>query len=190
MMKITVLGSGSSGGVPLIGCSCDVCLSTNPKDKRTRTSVYVEYRGKAILIDASPDLRQQALREQITKIDSILFTHAHADHTLGVDEIRAFNRIADASIDMYTNAETLEELKQRFHYAFLDPIREYGWFRTSLIPHIIEDESTFDLTSDITVHSFPQSHGSTTTLGYRIDNFAYSTDTNFIDEKYLEQSKV
>lgn len=189
MMKITVLGSGSSGGVPLIGCSCSVCSSHDPKDKRTRTSLYIEYKDTKILIDASPDLRQQALRENITYVDTILFTHAHADHIHGIDEVRAFNRVADKSIDIYTNYATLEEIKQRFDYVFLEPIKEYGWFRPSLIPHLIEEESVFHINQDIEVHSFPQFHGVSNTLGFRIDNFAYSTDTNQIDAKYLEQLK-
>src|ERR1700733_10548865 len=117
-MKITMLGCGSSLGVPEIGCDCPVCRSDNPRNKRTRVSVLVETQGKALLIDTSPDLRAQALCCNIKKIDAVLFTHGHADHVHGLDDVRQFNVRVDASIPVFADAATLSGLLHRFAYAF------------------------------------------------------------------------
>jgi phosphoribosyl 1,2-cyclic phosphate phosphodiesterase len=110
MLKVTVLGCGSSGGVPFVGCKCPVCTSTNPKNKRTRVSILVESPTTSILVDTSPDLRSQCLNNGITRADNIIFTHAHADHVHGIDDVRSFNFAKNAPLDTYADAETMQLL--------------------------------------------------------------------------------
>ena len=117
-MKITFLGTGTSQGVPVIGCKCDVCTSYNKKDKRLRSSVLIEYLGKNILIDSGPDLRQQSLKNNITKIDFVLYTHAHRDHVSGIDELRSFNFIQKKKIRGYGNSELVNQLNKDYSYIF------------------------------------------------------------------------
>lgn len=176
-MKVTILGCSGSGGVPLIGCVCDVCNSSNPKNLRTRTSAYVEVNNARLLIDTSPDLRFQAIRENITRVDAVLYTHTHADHTHGIDEMRAFNWHAKSAIPIYGNAETISDLESRYSYALQPPPSEPKWNRPSLTPHVIADDGFFTV-GNTTIQSFLQYHGKGKTLGYRIGNFAYSTDVN------------
>ncbi len=180
-MKITILGSGTSGGVPLIGCECKVCYSNNPKNKRLRASILIEMNGLNILVDTSPDLRQQSLQNNIKKVDAVIFTHAHADHSHGLDELRSFNFLSDKEIPIYADKETFEELMQKFHYAFLPRIPEKGWFRPALIPHIIKAGDIINI-GDVEVKTFHQRHGNGKTIGLRIGDFAYSTDVNYLNE--------
>ena len=185
-MRVTILGCGSSGGVPVIGCDCSVCTSDNPKNKRMRVSVLVEAGGINLLIDSSPDLRQQALCNSIRRIDAVLYTHDHADHTHGIDDLRSFNYLSDESLPVYGSAETLALLQQRFAYAFL-PKPESVWYRPSLIPHILPDEAVHHFNiGDIAITSFEQMHGKFKTLGYRIGNFSYSTDVDVLPETAFE----
>lgn len=180
-MKITLLGTGASAGVPLIGCKCAVCVSLNPKNRRLRSSILVEDNGMVLLVDSSPDLRQQALAAKLTHIDGVLYTHAHADHTHGIDEIRSFNYLSNKPIPAYADATTLANLKQSFPYAFLPAIPHYGWFRPCLIPHPLEPGHAFKAAS-MEVLPFLQTHGKITTLGFRFGAMAYSTDVNHLDE--------
>src|SRR5271166_566528 len=115
---ITVLGSGTSVGVPTIGCHCDVCRSEDPRDKRLRPSVLVSYDGRNVLIDTTPDLRQQALRARIERVDAILFTHSHADHIMGLDDVRPFNFRQGGEIPIYGSAETIANIRHCFRYIF------------------------------------------------------------------------
>src|SRR6056297_3798239 len=120
LLEIIFLGTGTSHGVPIIGCNCKTCSSDNPKNKRFRSSIYVHTDSKNILIDTSPDLRLQLLNNDITDIDIVLFTHAHADHIMGFDDLRAINRLNKADIPCYGNKETLDALKRKFSYIFKD----------------------------------------------------------------------
>lgn len=185
-MRVTLLGSGGSAGVPEVGCTCDVCLSDHPRNKRTRSSLFVEKDGKHFLIDTSPDLRLQALRGQIKHVDAVLYTHEHTDHTAGIDDLRAFNKISDLAIDIYGNNTTLEALKNRFGYAFL-PKPEYAWYRPCLKPHILPDVPRHDFeVKGVPITAFEQQHGKVKTFGYRFDGFAYSTDTDVLAESAFE----
>lgn len=185
-MKITMLGCGSSAGIPFIGCTCAVCTSTNPKNKRLRVSVYVETEDKKILIDTSPDLRQQAIANQINHIDAVLYTHDHADHTHGIDDLRSFNYLCGKEIPIYGNAELLSVLKQRFAYTFL-PKPEQVWRRPALIPNQLPDLPVYEFKiGESSIVCFEQLHGKSKTLGYRIGNFAYSTDTDQLPESAFE----
>ena len=137
--KVTMLGCGSSAGVPFVGCDCAICTSKDPKNNRTRVSLLIEINGKNLLIDTSPDLRQQALRENIRRIDAVIYTHDHADHTNGLDELRSFNHLSGGVIPVYGDAETLGSIQQRFGYAFL-PKPENLWYRPCLSANVVVDK--------------------------------------------------
>ncbi|MEQ1789150.1 MAG: MBL fold metallo-hydrolase [Rickettsiales bacterium] len=182
-MKITVLGCGHSLGVPVIGCDCAVCTSKNPKNKRLRVSVFIEINGMNIIIDTSPDFRQQMLLENINKLDAVLYTHDHADHTHGLDDLRQFNVLQGDVIPVYSNAEILASLQKRFAYAFLPKPVENAMFRPSLVSNILPDVENHEfMIGDTKIIAFKQQHGKNSTLGYRIGDFAYSTDVNVLSE--------
>lgn len=184
-----MLGSGSSAGVPLIGCDCAVCTSRDPKNKRSRVSTLIEAGGKHILIDTSPDLRQQALDNNIKGLDAVLFTHDHADHTHGIDELRSFNYLADSAIPVYSDANTLKSLQLRFDYVFRKK-PDKVWFRPYLEPYAIEDSATAQFeAAGVPFTAFTQIHGKTTSLGFRCGDFAYSTDVNELEPHAIEALK-
>lgn len=190
-MKVTILGCGTSSGVPTLTCECEVCTSTNPKNNRTRCSILIEINGKNILIDTSPDFRQQMMREKVKKIDAILFTHAHFDHIGGFDDIRAFNYRYGA-LAIYANQKTYEGLKKTFYYAFGELEQKGGGVPESNINIIQNDElfTVFENEIDfVDVAPIEIIHGKMTVLGFRIGNFAYVTDTNYISESSLEKLK-
>lgn len=184
-MKITILGCGSSTGVPLIGCKCAVCKSDHPKNKRLRASIAVEIQDKTLLFDTSPDLRQQALAHNVIDVDAIIFTHAHADHIHGIDDIRSYNYRKDAPIPIYADKLTLERLKSQFSYVFL-PRPSPIWFRPCVNPYEIEAGKPFHI-DHISILPILQTHGKTHSLGFRIGNFAYSTDVNYLNEEAFRQ---
>jgi phosphoribosyl 1,2-cyclic phosphate phosphodiesterase len=186
-MKVTILGCGASPGVPLIGCGCRVCSSDDPKNKRSRVSVLVQEGDATLLIDTSPDMRSQCIANKIKTIDAILYTHAHADHTHGIDDIRSFNYYNNAPIPAYMDPQTEKEIRDRFSYAFLEPIPAYGWFRPCLKPMRVDLHVTdaFHI-GKMEIKAFEQIHGRGKSLGYRIGNFAYSTDVNELPEKAFD----
>jgi phosphoribosyl 1,2-cyclic phosphate phosphodiesterase len=174
-MKITILGSGTSTGIPMVGCHCPVCSSDDPRNKRTRTSLLVEHNGFHILVDTSTDLRAQAIRENIPKIDAVLFTHAHADHIHGIDDLRGFHFMHKNIIPCFASQETLEDIDSKFSYIFSGHAQD--GYHQLLEPHIITD--SFELFG-ILVTPIPLVHGSMTTTGFRFGNFAYLTDCSNI----------
>jgi phosphoribosyl 1,2-cyclic phosphate phosphodiesterase len=177
-MRVTILGCGASAGVPVIGCDCTTCTSDNPKNMRSRVSILVEYaHGTTVLIDASPDLRQQALYNNIRKIDAVIFTHDHADHTHGIDDLRAFNSLRNAEIDAYATIATLEELKRRFGYVWHKHKGEF-WSRAALDEHHVKAGEMISLACGERIQTFSQQHGAGETLGLRFGNVVYSTDVN------------
>lgn len=181
-MKVTILGCGASAGVPVIGCDCSVCTSDNPRNRRSRVSILVEYGdGTKVLVDTSPDLRQQALHNGITDIDAVFYTHEHADHTHGIDDLRPFNVRRDAAIDAYGTADVLGELQRRFDYVW-KPHDGGFWARVALTAHEIEAGQAVALTPAATVRTFPQTHGHGQTLGLRFGGVVYSTDVNALPE--------
>ena len=185
-IKITVLGCGSSGGVPYVGCDCATCASDNPKNTRMRASILVESeQGTRILFDTSPDLRQQILKHRIYTVDGVVYTHAHADHCHGIDDIRSFNFHAKVAINGYADAATWERIKTSFSYVFQDVAPGFGWYKPVMKAHEIHANSQFSI-ADIELQSFLQLHGKSETLGYSIGNFAYSTDVNNLPEVSLE----
>lgn len=177
-MRLTILGSGTSTGVPTIGCRCEVCTSCDSKNVRTRASVWIENEGRHFLIDTSTDLRQQALRNEIPRVDAVLFTHAHADHILGLDELRVYNFHQKAAIPCYGGRETLEKIRRMFSYIFSRDENES--FKPQLTLH--EVAGAFKIPG-IEVLPIPVGHGNLTIFGYRLANTAYVTDCNFISDE-------
>jgi phosphoribosyl 1,2-cyclic phosphate phosphodiesterase len=181
-MKITFLGTGTSQGVPVIGCTCEVCQSLDYRDKRLRTSVHIEVENQSFVIDTGPDFRQQMLRERIKKIDAVLFTHAHRDHTAGLDDVRAYNFIQQMDMPVYGTKPVLDQLEVEFAYAFA---KEYypGIPRISLNQI---DGADFSL-NGINITPLPVMHLKMPVLGFRIKNFSYITDANFIPDETIEK---
>lgn len=183
-MRLTVLGCGTSTGVPLIHCECEVCLSHDPKNNRLRASVWLQIDGKSILVDTSTDLRQQAIRSRIPRIDAVLYTHPHADHLHGIDELRSFNYIQKSKIPVFGNNWTCDELTKRFGYIFRGgPIVGGG---TPLLELNLFDASSECIeVAGVQVIPIPVAHGSKECVGYRFGSIAYVTDCSSIPEKSL-----
>ncbi len=177
-MKITFLGTGTSQGVPLIACRCNVCLSDDTRDKRLRTSIMIEDEGVTIVIDSGPDFRQQMLRQNVTSLDGLLFTHGHKDHTAGMDDVRAFNYIQNKTIDVYAAIPTQTILKREFQYIF-DGTEYPGIPRINL--NTINVNEPFNIGS-LKIQPFEVIHHKMPILGFRIKNFTYITDANHIPE--------
>lgn len=176
--SITILGSGTSHGVPMIGCQCDVCTSSDPRDRRWRPSIYLELAdGLRVLVDATPDLRAQALRFAVTRVDAILFTHSHADHVLGLDEVRRYNSLQKAVVPCFGDRWTLDDLRRMFGYAF-GPAGEGGGV-PRLQTFVVGGAFCLGRTEIVPV---PLRHGAREILGFRIGTFAYLTDTNGIPD--------
>ena len=186
MIRVTVLGSGTSHGVPAIGCDCDVCRSTDPRDKRTRPSILIEveqappspFAGtvRSILVDTSTDLRAQALANDVRRVDAILFTHTHADHVFGIDEVRRYNQMQKTAIPCFADAGTLASLRRMFAYIF-EPPRQLGGGLPQL--SLFRLAGAFSL-GGVEIVPVPLFHGALPVLGFRIGSFAYLTDCNRI----------
>ena len=182
-MRITVLGSGTSSGVPTITCGCAVCRSTDPRDNRLRPSIFIRFEGRGVLIDTTPDFRQQALRARIERIDAILYTHAHADHILGLDDVRPFNYKQRQAITIYGSATTLAAIRRVFCYAFeANPLNVHV---PRLDLHEIGDGS-IDV-SGVEFTPIPVLHGPEPILGFRFGKAAYLTDHSEIPEESKEK---
>jgi phosphoribosyl 1,2-cyclic phosphate phosphodiesterase len=176
--RVTFLGTGTSHGVPMIGCRCATCTSADPRDQRLRPSILIEITGgPALLVDTSPDLRAQALRHEVRRVDAVLFTHPHADHLLGLDDIRRFNHLQRASIACFGDPGTIAEVRRVFAYAF-DPRQQGGGVpRLELVPVT----APFAV-AGTTITPVPVLHGELPIHGYRVGSFAYLTDCSAIPE--------
>ena len=183
-MKITIMGSGTSTGVPMVGCDCPVCTSDDPRNQRTRASLLIGHDDRTILIDTSTDLREQALRHQIKRIDAVLFTHAHADHVNGIDDLRGFHFLHREIIPCFASRTTLETLQGGFSYIFNE--HDDSGYPQLLAAH--EVSTAFELFGQSIV-PIPLLHGNTSSLGYRMGNFAYLTDCSAIPELSRELLK-
>ena len=183
-MRVTFLGTGTSTGVPVIGCTCATCRSTDPKDKRSRPSIYLQFDGgPSVLVDASPDLRAQALQYGVDRVDLILLTHSHADHVLGLDDVRIFNFRQRAAIPCQGDAHTLGDVRRMFAYVF-DPHTPKGGGLPQLSLFQLGGPFSFEHRTFIPV---PVKHGSLPILGYRVGGFAYLTDCNEIPDSSFAQ---
>ena len=176
--RVTFLGTGTSHGVPMIGCACAVCRSDDPRDQRLRTSIHVQLPNLSLLVDTATDLRFQALRHAVSRVDAILFTHSHADHVMGLDEVRRYNALQAGSIPCYGDAQTIEEIRRTFAYIFA-PRTPQGGGLPQL--ELFTVEAPFTLGGHRIV-PVPLLHGRRAILGYRIGPFAYCTDCSAIPE--------
>ncbi len=189
-MKFTILGSGTSTGTPTVSCRCATCASHDPHDERLRPSLMVESATTRVVIDTSADFRQQMLRYRIGAIDAVVFTHHHFDHIGGFDDIRGFNFTMQRAIPIYLMQETFNNLKRTFLYAFQDLGQKGGGVPVVNVNIIDRDPFTI---GDITFQPIPMMHGTMRVNGYRIGDFSYCTDTNFIPEesfKFLEGTEI
>ncbi|MBS1765423.1 MAG: MBL fold metallo-hydrolase [Bacteroidetes bacterium] len=183
-MKITFLGTGTSQGVPVIACTCAVCLSTDERDKRLRTSIHIEHKGSSFVIDSGPDFRQQMLRAKVKDLTALLFTHEHKDHVAGMDDIRAFNYVLNKKIDIYCTLRVQEALVREFPYVFHD-------FKYPGVPeinlHTVEDQPF--MIEGLQFTPIEVIHYKLPVTAYRIHDFTYITDANFISDKEKEKIK-
>lgn len=183
-MKVTFLGTGTSQGVPLIGCTCKVCTSSDKKDNRLRSSVMIEDKNTNIVIDTGPDFRQQMLREKVKKLDAVVFTHEHKDHIAGLDEVRAFNFINGIVMPVYATERVQEALKQSFSYIF-ENLDYPGIPKIKL--HTIND--TAFAVGDMQIQPINVLHYKLPVKAFRVGNFSYITDANFISPEEKQKIK-
>lgn len=183
-MKVTFLGTGTSQGVPFIGCTCEVCTSCDPKDKRLRTSIHLEIDNLSIVIDTGPDFRQQMLRAGIVRLDHILYTHSHKDHVAGMDDIRAYNYLQQKAIDIHCTEATLKQLKAEFAYVFAE--EKYPGI-PEIDVHLFHNHPfQIDQLNIIPIRTL---HYKMEVFGFRIKDFVYITDANQIAPEELEKTK-
>ena len=183
-MIVKFLGTGTSQGIPVIACNCKVCTSDNPKDNRLRTSVLIEVENQTIVIDTGPDFRQQMLRENVQKLDAIVFTHQHKDHVAGLDDVRAFNHKFQKDMDLYCTAEVEEALIREFPYVF-------STYKYPGVPEVKihnNKNEPFNL-NGVEILPIEGLHYKLPVFGYRINNFVYLTDVSFVSEKEKEKMK-
>ena len=176
---VTILGSGTSSGVPMIGCTCAVCRSTNPRDTRTRPSIFVAVEdGPNILVDTSTDLRHQALAHGVNRVDAIVFTHSHADHIMGLDDSRRFSQMQKGPIPCYADAHTCDALRRSFFYVF-DPAADKGGGLPQI--ELTTISGPFNI-GGVGLQPVPLLHGARSILGFRFGNFAYLTDCSKVPD--------
>lgn len=177
-MRVKILGTGTSQGVPVIACNCAVCQSTDPNDKRLRTAALIEADGVNIVIDAGPDFRQQMLREKVKDIDAILITHEHRDHIAGLDDVRAFNFMNQKPVDIYAEDRVQEAIKSDFAYSFAD--KKYPGAPQINLHNLTEETIDIKGVKVIPIRAF---HYKLPVFGFRIGDFSYITDANYISEE-------
>lgn len=176
-MKLTFLGTGTSTGVPSIACECETCLSIDPRDKRLRVSVLIEFRKTKLLVDTSIDFRQQALRADIKRIDAVLLTHCHVDHVFGLDDIRPLN-FRYGAMGVYANETAWADLRRIFRYVF-EPTH-FGGGLPQLVPHTVVPGATFSIEDGLEITPLEVIHGKLPVIAYRFNDFAYATDLKSI----------
>jgi len=179
-MQVTFLGTGTSTGIPMIGCECDICTSDDPRNNRTRCSVFIEVNGIRIVIDTGPDFRLQMLREHFDDVDAVLFTHPHKDHMAGLDDIRPVNYLKKKRIDVYANKLTGDRLKKEYPYLF-----DGAYPGVPLINLVEIGVGAFEV-NGIKVIPIPAKHGDMDVLGFRIGDFTYLTDANYISDESID----
>jgi phosphoribosyl 1,2-cyclic phosphate phosphodiesterase len=176
-VELLFLGTGTSAGVPMIGCHCAVCTSDDMRDKRTRPSVVISAGDTRVLVDTTPEVRLQCIANRIDMIDAIVFTHAHADHIMGLDDVRRFNALRQGPLDAWADARTHATLQRCFGYAFTEPSPEMKVFRPHLVPRTIDGPFTI---GPVQWTPIPLMHGQLPVLGFRVGNLAYCTDVSSI----------
>jgi phosphoribosyl 1,2-cyclic phosphate phosphodiesterase len=183
-MKLTFLGTGTSTGVPSIGCDCETCTSNDPRDKRLRVSVLVEHAGRTVLVDTSADFRQQALHYGLKRLDAILITHCHADHIFGLDDIRPLN-FRYGALGVYANEAAWRDIRRIFKYIF-EP-SHFGGGLPQVIPHTVAAGAPFCLGNELKITPLEVIHGRLPVMAYRFNDFVYATDLNEIPQRTLDE---
>jgi phosphoribosyl 1,2-cyclic phosphate phosphodiesterase len=181
-LTVTFLGTGTSQGIPVIGCGCDVCKSMDFRDKRLRTSIHMDIDGRSIVVDSGPDFRCQMLREGIVKLDALIFTHEHKDHTAGMDDIRPFNFMQNADIPIYGIPQVINQLKAEFSYVFSET--KYPGAPGVEVNEI--SNNPFEI-NGIPINPIQVFHHKLPVFGYRVRDFTYITDANYIPQKEMEK---
>ena len=179
-VELLFLGSGTSAGIPMIGCHCEVCSSADPRDQRTRPSVVISYGETRVLVDTTPELRLQCIANGVDRIEAVVYTHAHADHIMGLDDVRRFNAIKGGPLDVWGDAATHTALQKAFGYAFRVPSPEPKVFRPHLQPRTID--GPFEI-GEMAWTPVPLLHGEQPILGFRVGNLAYCTDVSAIPDQ-------
>jgi phosphoribosyl 1,2-cyclic phosphate phosphodiesterase len=182
-VRVTVLGSGTSHGIPSVGCRCSVCASPDPRDRRTRVSIVVEWRGLSLLVDTSPELRQQVVRSHVRRVDAILYTHSHADHVFGLDDVRRFNDMQGGDLPVFAPPETIEVLQRAFRYVFIQTQEGGGKPKLTLTP-VTTDRLEWN---GAEVEFIPIFHGELEIRALRFGPFAYVTDASRITPESLDR---
>lgn len=185
-MKVIVLGSGTSQGVPVIGCECSVCQSLDFRDQRLRVSILIQVNNQNFVIDTGPDFRQQMLREKIKSIDGVLFTHQHKDHTAGMDDLRSFNFLQGTDIPIYAREAVMQQLKHEFAYIFVDKAHKYPGVLN--VEENIIDNQPFTIKESLFT-PIEVLHHKLPVFGFRVQDFTYITDVNYISDAELEKVK-
>jgi len=180
-LKVTFLGTGTSQGVPVIGCDCKVCRSLDFRDKRYRASIHVQIGDLSLVVDTGPDFRNQMLREDIRKLDAVIYTHEHKDHTAGLDDIRPYNFMQKKDMPIFGQDRVLEQIKKEFAYIFSG--KKYPG--VPMVKPVEIDESSFVI-EGVTITPIPVSHYKLPVLGFRIGDFSYVTDANFIPDESMQ----
>ena len=183
-MKVTFLGTGTSTGVPSIGCNCETCISEDHRDKRLRVSALIEHGGQTVLIDTSSDFRQQALRHGLSRLDAILVTHCHVDHIFGLDDVRPLN-FRYGPVGLYANDRTWVDIRRIFQYIFQPD--HFGGGLPQVIPHTVLNGASFCFGNDLEVTPIEVIHGKLPVVSYRLNNFAYATDLSEIPRESMER---
>lgn len=185
-LKVTILGSGTSQGVPVIACECEVCTSQNNKDKRLRSSIMLSFKGENFVIDSGPDFRQQMLREKVKTLSGIIFTHEHKDHVAGMDDVRAFNYIEKRDMEVYCSKQVEVALRNEFHYVFQG-------FQYPGVPKVnlnrITKNKSFIVGKSLSIQPIEVMHYKLPVLGFRVGDFTYITDAKTITEEEKEKVK-
>ena len=178
-MRVTILGSGTSHGVPSIGCQCPVCTSPDPRDTRTRCSIVVEWQGKTILVDTPPELRQQAIRSHVTRVDALLYTHSHADHLFGLDDVRRYCEVQEDELPVYGDKWSLQDIQRAYRYVFTQT--QLGGGKPRLDLRLIDgDRIEWE---GLTIEAIPVWHGELGVQAFRFGDFAYVTDVSRVPDE-------
>jgi phosphoribosyl 1,2-cyclic phosphate phosphodiesterase len=178
-LELLFLGTGTSAGVPMIGCRCAVCTSSDPRDSRTRSSVVIRYNGGAVLIDSTPEVRIQCVANSVVSIDAVVYTHAHADHIMGMDDLRRFNAVTGLPLEIYADQRTMSALQRTFAYAFQPPDPSLKVSRPHFLSRTID--GPFKILGE-TWNPIPLVHGDEPVLGFRVGGLAYCTDVSHVPE--------
>jgi phosphoribosyl 1,2-cyclic phosphate phosphodiesterase len=186
VIELLFLGSGTSAGIPLIGCHCPVCSSSDPHDKRTRPSVVISYGPYRVLVDTTPELRIQCIAQGVERIDAVVFTHAHADHVMGLDDVRRFNMLSGLPLDVWADDATHQALQRCFGYAFAPPAPDAESFRPHLRKRLIAEDQAFEVAGRKWT-PIRLMHGKLSVLGFRVGRLAYCTDVSEIPEESFDK---